>query len=173
MWLNLGNCLIFDRLYVWFLNMGIFGLSFVLGRVPLFSSQWRVYVLMAERWCVCWWPNGGGVWWIDYECFVGLISRECLACVADPLIWPSRARGTHWRPTPSRKFVEGDEQNAVFWWGHFRQVWPKKLTCWARGCISVSSNGAIGQKGVDCKFLQLSWVQLKQSKHWYQNYKLM
>jgi hypothetical protein len=123
--------------------------------------------------CVCWWPNGGGVWWIDYECFVGLISRECLACVADPLIWPSRARGTHWRPTPSRKFVEGDEQNAVFWWGHFRQVWPKKLTCWARGCISVSSNGAIGQNGVDCKFLQLSWVQLKQSKHWYQNYKLM
>jgi hypothetical protein len=123
--------------------------------------------------CVCWWPNGSGVWWIDYECFVGLISRECLACVADPLIWPSRARGTHRRPTPSRKFVEGDEQNAMFWWGHFRQVWPKKLTCRVRGCISVSSNGTIGRKGVDCKFLQLSWVQLKQTKHWYQNCKLM
>jgi hypothetical protein len=30
---------------------------------------------------------------------------------------------------------------------HFRQVWPKKFTCHALGCISVSLNGAIGQKG--------------------------
>jgi len=58
-------------------------------------------------------------------------------------------------------------------WGYFRQVWPKKLTCRARGCIFVSSDGAIGRNGVDWKFLQLFWMQLKQSKHWYHNCKLV
>jgi hypothetical protein len=53
---------------------------------------------------------------------------------------------------------------------HFVQ---KKGMCMARGVTSISSDGTVGQKGVNCKFLQLSWVQLKQYKHWYQDCKLV
>jgi hypothetical protein len=60
-----------------------------------------------------------------------------------------------------------------FKWGQFCPPLSKKGTYAARGVTSVSLDGTIGRKGVNCKFLELYGLQLTQLKHWYQNCKLV
>jgi hypothetical protein len=103
---------------------------------------------------------------------VGLISRVCLACVTDPLIWVSPPVECE-EPTNDQclqeKSLKEMSKTQRFDEGIFVKFGPKN----SRGCISDSSDGAIGQKGVNYKFLQLSGMQLKQSKHLYHDCKLV